>query len=191
MLAVEPDSPAAEADLQPGDSIVAVNDFDVSSDKHERTTTGKPAFFSRYELLGIGLQNAWPHGEHQLHLTVLRDGREVALPAFLPVSLPLHPTQIYETISMGLLLFLLLSFYPFKKVDGSVMVLLMVGYGLHRFLNEMLRIDNPPLALDLTFSQLVSIGVLLGAAVLAYFVFVRRASAPSAPVTAVAVVNTW
>jgi phosphatidylglycerol---prolipoprotein diacylglyceryl transferase len=188
VVAVEPDSAAAQAGLKPGDSIVNVNGLDTGSDKHEKTKEGADVIVSRYELFATGLINAWPPGVHQLHLKVLRDGHEVQLQAFLPVSLPLHPTQIYETISMGLLLFLLLSYYPFKKLDGSVMVLLMVGYGLHRFLNEMLRIDNPPLAFGLTFSQLVSIGVLIGACVLAYFVVMRRASAPAEPVPAV---NTW
>ena len=63
-----------------------------------------------------------------------------------------------------LLLFLLLSYYPFKKRDGSVIVLLMVCYGIHRFLNEMLRIDNRAQFDGLTFSQNVSILVLIAAA---------------------------
>ena len=92
-----------------------------------------------------------------------------------------HPTQLYETTSMVLLVFLLLSYYPFKKRDGSVMVLLMVCYGVHRFLNEMLRIDNRLQFDGLTFSQNVSILVLLAAAVLAYFVFRRRPATEPAP----------
>ena len=43
----------------------------------------------------------------------------VRLPAFVPRTLGLHPTQLYETISMGLCLFLLLSFYPFRRHDGE------------------------------------------------------------------------
>src|SRR5205823_15133592 len=115
---------------------------------------------------------------------------------FLPESLPLHPTQVYETISMALLLFFLLSYYPYKTHDGAVMVFLMLGYGLHRFLNEMLRIDNPDVAwlrnglgVSMTFSQIVSVLVLAGAAVLAYVVFVRRPVPESAP--ALAPVKPW
>jgi phosphatidylglycerol:prolipoprotein diacylglycerol transferase len=166
---VEPGSPVAEAGLRPGDVIVKVNDQDVSADKIHSALVG------------------WPPGDHALKLTVRRNGHEVDLPTFLPRSLPLHPTQVYETISMALLVFLLLSYYPFKKRDGSVLVLLMVCYGLHRFLNEMLRIDNRIEFDGLTFSQNVSILVLIGAAVLAYFVFARRPApappAPPAPVT--------
>jgi phosphatidylglycerol:prolipoprotein diacylglycerol transferase len=181
--AVEPGSPAEAAGLQSGDSIVSVNGQDVSHDKQV-----KEGIETRYLQLLAHLRGPWPAGVHQLQLGVRRDGQNVQLPAFLPVSLPLHPTQIYETISMGLLLFLLLSYYPFKKHDGSVLVLLMVGYGLHRFLNEMLRVDNPPLVLGLNEPQLVSMSILLGAGVLAYFVFVRRAGTSPTPTPAV---NTW
>lgn len=181
---VEPDSPAA-VELRPGNVIIAANGFDVSQDHVEKPKDGKEVMITRYELLGSALVSGSP-GIDRLHLTVMRGGRELSL-AFLPESLPLHPTQLYETISMGLLLFLLLAYYPFKKRDGSVLVLLMVGYAVHRFLNEMLRIDNPEVVLGMTFSQLVSVGVLLGAAVLGYLVFMRGVSAPPPAPS----VNTW
>jgi phosphatidylglycerol---prolipoprotein diacylglyceryl transferase len=163
VYAVEPGSPAAVAGLQPGDSIIKVNDQDVNVDKIQSALVG------------------WPPGDHALKLTVRRGGNVVELEPFQPRSLPLHPTQLYETVSMALLVFLLLSYYPFKKHDGSVMVLLMLCYGAHRFLNEMLRIDNRLEFDGLTFSQNVSILVLIGAAVLAYFVFRRRPESEPAP----------
>jgi prolipoprotein diacylglyceryltransferase len=67
-------------------------------------------------------------------------------------------------------------------------VLLMVCYGVHRFLNEMLRIDNRPQFDGLTFSQNVSILVLIAAAVLAHFVFRKR---PAAAVAALPAVKAW
>ena len=70
-----------------------------------------------------------------------------------------------------------------------VMVLLMLCYGVHRFLNEMLRIDNRIEFDGLTFSQNVSILVLIAAAVLAYFVFRRRPEAEPAP--ALPAVKPW
>jgi phosphatidylglycerol---prolipoprotein diacylglyceryl transferase len=79
----------------------------------------------------------------------------------------LNPTQIYESVSMILLLFFLLSYYPFKKSDGSVMVLFMIGYGVHRFLNVMLRTDTDPVAFNMTLSQNISILVLIGAVAIA------------------------
>lgn len=39
-----------------------------------------------------------------------------------------------------------------------MMVLLMLGYSAHRFLNEALRIE-PTYALDLTLSQWISLGI--------------------------------
>jgi phosphatidylglycerol:prolipoprotein diacylglycerol transferase len=183
---VEPGSPAADAGLRPGDMIVEVNGRDVRAERVEKTRDGKELMVSRYEQLSAALLG-WPPGMHKLTLTVLRNGSPVNL-TFLPESLGLHPTQIYETISMVLLVFLLLSYYPFKKRDGSVIVLLMVCYGVHRFLNEMLRIDNRPQFDGLTFSQNVSILVLIAAAVLAYFVFRRR---PAAPIAAPAPAEVW
>ena len=117
-------------------------------------------------------------------LTVLRDGKEVAIPAFMPTTVGLHPTQIYETISMCLLLFFLLSYFPYKKHDGEVFVLLMFGYGVHRFLNENLRSDTEPYFDGLTLSQNISIGILIAAIVFAVMVWRQRpdvAAAASTP----------
>jgi prolipoprotein diacylglyceryl transferase len=176
---VEPGSAAATAGLKPGDFIINVNGLDVSTDKHEKTKDGQEVVVSRVEQFHAGLLHAWPRGVSELNLKVLRGGRELDL-QFMPRSLPLQPTQVYETISMGLLLFFLVSYYPCKQRDGAVMVFLMIGYSLHRYLNEMLRSDNPKIVLDvLTFSQTVSLLILLAGLVLAYIVFVRRAATPA------------
>src|SRR5260370_24072668 len=106
-----------------------------------------------------------------LQLTVLREGNSVILPPFEPRTIGLHPTQIYETISMCLLLFFLLSYYPYKRHDGELLVLFMFAYGIHRFLNEMLRTDTDPVAFGLTLSENVSVLVLGGAAILAVLVW--------------------
>jgi phosphatidylglycerol:prolipoprotein diacylglycerol transferase len=66
-----------------------------------------------------------------------------------------------------------LSYYPFKRRDGSVMVLFMVGYAVHRFLNEMLRTDTEKVAFNMTLSQNISIVVLIAAAILAVAVWRR------------------
>jgi prolipoprotein diacylglyceryltransferase len=49
----------------------------------------------------------------------------------------------------------------------------MVTYGLHRFLNEMLRTDTDVVAFDMTFSQIVSILLLIGAVLLAVYIMTR------------------
>jgi phosphatidylglycerol:prolipoprotein diacylglycerol transferase len=159
--AVEPFSAAADAGLKPGDRIVTVN----PNDAHARRQIAGYADLA-YALAGPGPQG-WPRGHNELELTVVRDGQETTLPAFVPRGIGLHPTQLYESISTILLLFFLLSYYPFKTRDGMVMALFMLGYGVHRFLNEMLRTDTEIVALGMTFSQNISLFVIAAALVLA------------------------
>lgn len=94
----------------------------------------------------------WPRGKHDLKLTVDRGGQPVDLPAFTPRTVGLYPTQIYETISMLLLIVLLLAYYPYRRHDGQLFILCMMGYAVHRFINESLRIEptigNTPLTLS-------------------------------------------
>lgn len=94
----------------------------------------------------------WPRGKEKLALVVDRNRQEVGPLTFEPVTLGLYPTQLYETVSMVLLIFFLLAYYPYRRHDGQLMVLLMVGYALHRFVNESLRIE-PTIGLGLTLSQ--------------------------------------
>jgi phosphatidylglycerol---prolipoprotein diacylglyceryl transferase len=108
-----------------------------------------------------------------LHLTVRRGGADLTIPAFAPTSIGVNPTQIYETISMCLLLFFLVSYFPYRRHEGELLVLFMFGYAVHRYLNEMLRTDTDPVAFGLTLSQKISIAVLAAAAVLAYVVWWR------------------
>ena len=101
------------------------------------------------------LARDWPRGVNQLSLVVERNGQDVAL-VFTPRTVPFYPTQLYETISMLLLIGLLLSFQPFRRHDGQVMVLFLLGYAVHRFFNESIRIE-PTYALGLTLSQWISL----------------------------------
>lgn len=99
----------------------------------------------------------WPRGVGPLQLVVERGNERIPI-TFTPKTVPFFPTQLYETISMLLLTFLLLAFQPFRRHDGQVMVLLMLGYAAHRFLNEAIRIE-PTYAFDLTLSQWISVGI--------------------------------
>jgi prolipoprotein diacylglyceryltransferase len=152
---VIPASAAERAGLSPSDKITAVNDKPISG----------------YDGLVDYLRRYWPRGETEVKLEVARVGHEQAVGPYHPLTLGLHPTQVYESISMVLLLFFLLSYYPFKRYDGSVMVLFMVGYAVHRFLNEMLRTDTEKVAFNMTLSQNISIVVLIAAAILAVAVW--------------------
>jgi prolipoprotein diacylglyceryltransferase len=107
----------------------------------------------------------WPRGQHALQLGVLRDGQVIDLPAFVPRTVGLYPTQLYETVSMILLILLLLAYYPFRRHDGQLMVLCMMGYAVHRFVNESLRIE-PVVGGGLTLSQWGSVVIFAAAVVM-------------------------
>ena len=155
--AVEPNTPAADAGLKPGDVIVQING------KH-------PAKAIDFLPKEDGLQ-----------LTVRRGEADVELPVFRPTSIGLNPTQIFETISMCLLLFFMLSYYPYKRHDGELMVILLIVYSIHRFLNEMLRTDTDPVAFGLTLSQNASIGIFVVGVILAVVVWRRPLIAAAEP----------
>jgi phosphatidylglycerol:prolipoprotein diacylglycerol transferase len=138
---VQPNSPAKQSGLRPGDVIVRMNGQEVKSAR------GIWAVLDGREV---------PRDQKaDVTLTVERDGKEVALPTFRPRTLGLHPTQIYESISMALLLFLLLAFEPFKRYDGQIMGIMMVGYAAHRYVNEILRSDERPVGFESNVSVLL------------------------------------
>ncbi len=166
--AVEPSSAAHEAGLQAGDVIAAIDDKEIKSSQE----------------LGSYVLREWKRGQTAMQLTVGRGGESITLPAFVPRALGLHPTQLYESISMFLLFILLIAFQPFRPRVGAVMVLLMLCYAVHRFLNEMLRNDTDPVGFDMTLSQNGSVLVLLAAMAMALWLW-RKGARPE-PTPAVA-----
>jgi phosphatidylglycerol:prolipoprotein diacylglycerol transferase len=162
-------SPVADAGLLPGDVIVGVNGTPVDG------------LHDLWNLLGAD----WPRGRTELALTVRRAGQEVALPPCEPLTLGLHPTQLYETISALLIFLLLLAYEPFQRRHGELIAVLMLCYAVHRFINESLRNDTDPVAFGLTLSQNGSIVVFLAGLVVMFFVWQRppdRVPEASAPV---------
>jgi len=77
-------------------------------------------------------------------------------------SLPVHPKQLYAALAGAALLGLLLAYYPRRRRDGEVMVLLMVTYPITRFVIEFFRGDSGGLFAGLTVSQYISIALMAG-----------------------------
>jgi prolipoprotein diacylglyceryltransferase len=124
----------------------------------------RPVFDTKsYDVLWEHLQLKWPRGKNDLTLAVKHAGENqpTVLASFVPRTLGLHPTQVYESISMLLLFVLLTAYYPLRRYDGQVMALFLICYPIHRFLNELLRNDTPPVAFGMTLSQNGSILILL------------------------------
>ncbi|HEY7310415.1 MAG TPA: prolipoprotein diacylglyceryl transferase family protein [Gemmataceae bacterium] len=141
---VDPGSVAYGVGLRDGDLITKVNDC-VIEDK-EITESGKTMQQSPVEVLRNCFVYLWPRGETRLRLTVrhAKETQETDLDTIEPRTLGLHPTQLYEVVSMFLMFLVLMAYYPLRRHDGQVIAVLMVGYGIHRYLNELLRDDPRP-----------------------------------------------
>ncbi len=85
-----------------------------------------------------------------------------------PPGVPLHPTEVYDSL-LNLLLYAGLAWlYRWKKFDGQVFAVYMVGYALFRSFVEVFRGDYPQRYLGgwATPAQLVSMGIFAAGVVL-------------------------
>jgi phosphatidylglycerol---prolipoprotein diacylglyceryl transferase len=94
-------------------------------------------------------------------------------------ALPRHPSQIYQFLLEGLLLFALLWWYGQKeRARGQVAAAFLVGYGLMRFVVEFFREPDRflgPLALGMTMGQWLCVPMV--AAGLALWTWAQRTPA--------------
>ncbi len=87
-----------------------------------------------------------------------------------------HPTQLYEAIFEGLILFLILIYFrnkEFTKVPGLISGLFLIFYSFFRFIIEFFRIPDEQLGylfLNLTMGQIMSLIFLLAGA---YLIFTK------------------
>jgi len=90
------------------------------------------------------------------------------LPPDAPQSLPVYPTQLYESGLCLLLALLLWGLGRRVRVSGEQFLWVGIGYALLRFMVEFFRGDNPAVVqlgqAGLTFSQVAAVGILLLAA---------------------------
>ena len=98
-------------------------------------------------------------------------GRETSVPwsvEFILIdNVKRHPSQIYEAIFEGIILFLLLRYFTKKnylKKPGLISALFLIFYSLFRFFIEFFRSPDPQMgyiALNLTFGQFISVAFLI------------------------------
>jgi phosphatidylglycerol:prolipoprotein diacylglycerol transferase len=92
------------------------------------------------------------------------------LPSMSLRSLPVHPTQIYESAAaLAISAFCMLVVHPRKRYDGQVFAAFVALYATARFLLEFLRDDDRGGFAHLSTSQLLGV-VLLGAAIALHFI---------------------
>ena len=90
-------------------------------------------------------------------------------------NLPRHPTQIYEALLEGLILFVILINFKnknFLSKPGLISSLFLIFYSIFRFSIEFLRIPDAQLGyllFNLTMGQILSLTMLLIGLVLFYF----------------------
>jgi len=72
-------------------------------------------------------------------------------------SLPVHPTQLYSTVTLGLLAGLLATLYWRRTRDGQVVCTMLLIEPWTRYTLELLRADNPHDTAGFTISQFLAI----------------------------------
>lgn len=101
-------------------------------------------------------------------------------------ALHLHPTQLYESITMLVVFGILIYLHKHKKFDGQVLIAYAIIYGIVRFSIEFLRDDPRGDLLGLTTltglstSQIISLLVAVGAVI--FMIFRLKRAGKSAPV---------
>jgi phosphatidylglycerol:prolipoprotein diacylglycerol transferase len=111
------------------------------------------------------------------------------LPSAKLWSLPVHPTQVYESAAcIGIAAVCLLWVHPRKRYDGQVFAAFLALYAVARFVLEFLRRDDRGGMLGLSTSQLVGIALVAAAGAIHVVRGVRArpgrnppAALPSAP----------
>jgi phosphatidylglycerol:prolipoprotein diacylglycerol transferase len=120
-----------------------------------------------YDMGGIGLAIGYSIGRIGCQLAGDGDyGKPTSLPwgmaypnGTVPTTVDVHPTPIYETLSMGLVAWLLWTWRD-RFVPGCLFGFYLIFAGLERFLVEFIR-RNPEDVGGLTDAQIWSIGFFL------------------------------
>ncbi|MCU0707200.1 MAG: prolipoprotein diacylglyceryl transferase [Pirellula sp.] len=144
---VTPDSWAALHGVKPGQTLERIDSFILPPDLR-KSLTDPP----------------------QLEGSLLIDRQRIDIPSqdYPERSLPVHPSQIYAAISGFLLCLWTLSISNWVKRPGLVFGAGLVGYGIIRILEEIIRVDEKgQFGTSLSISQWVSVlGIAAGVVIL-------------------------
>ena len=155
---VAPDSPPETAGLKAGDELDAINRVPVTSVAQARAALAA----------GGELTNVKFRYEVQ---TKRGDIFRWEIPPQPARTVPMHPAQLYAAFDAGLLALVLWLLYPFRRKDGEIFAFLVTLHPLSRFLLEIIRSDEGGFAgTPLTISQWLSLGILVGAGVLWWYI---------------------
>jgi phosphatidylglycerol:prolipoprotein diacylglycerol transferase len=141
---------------------------------------GRIGNFINGELWGHATSMPWG-----MHLPCERFPHYCAgLPADAQWSLPLHPSQLYESMLEGAVLFAILWWFSRKpRPTMAVSGLFLLLYGLFRFSVEFVRLPDAHIGYLafgwLTMGQLLSLPMVLFGALLLALAYRRRAPAPA------------
>jgi phosphatidylglycerol:prolipoprotein diacylglycerol transferase len=148
IVRVDRNSPADRAGLRVGDEVTAVNGHSLKTVRSA-------------EML---IAEALNRGEPLAIRTAAGAVKTVEAVEAPPRSRPVHPTQVYSAITAALLAWVLWSYYPFRRREGEVTALMITLYPIARYLEEIIRVDEPSVfGTGLSISQNVSLLLLAGA----------------------------
>lgn len=140
--------------------------------------TGRMGNFINGELWGAPGEVPWAmEVSCERFYALCRD--TLLLPSNAQFTPPLHPTQLYESLLEGLLLFLLLWFFSSKpRPMMAVSGLFLLGYGVARFGVEFLRMPDAHIGYLafgwLTMGQLLTLPMLVAGLVLMVLAYRKR-----------------
>jgi phosphatidylglycerol:prolipoprotein diacylglycerol transferase len=80
-------------------------------------------------------------------------------------SRPVHPAQLYSTVTAWMLAALLVAFFTLPHIPGRVFALMLMLEGAARFALESLRTE-PPVLGPLSLSMVIGIGLVIGGAIM-------------------------
>jgi phosphatidylglycerol:prolipoprotein diacylglycerol transferase len=161
---VEPGSAAEKSGLRAGQQITAIDGVPTS------TVDAALSY----------LLNAWG-ADRSLSIAVAGDPavKRYRLATAEPLSLPVHPTQLYSFIDAVLLCLFLLAFEPFKRREGELTAIVLTLHPISRFLLEAIRIDESPVfGTGMSISQNISLAILVAG--IGLWIYLLRRPAGSA-----------